>query len=97
MFTPHNFHDRDPSRESAQGVRLEIGASGQKARYFGGKYTHGACLNTVSTFLNSATSVYANNRTLFSGQTDLEPDLLRYQATQHDVTDFSLNKSLMGI
>ncbi|MCJ1433333.1 hypothetical protein MMC27_002693 [Xylographa pallens] len=45
MFTPHNFHDRDPSRASVQGVKLELGEGGPKPRYFGGRYTEGVALN----------------------------------------------------
>ncbi|MCJ1391556.1 hypothetical protein MMC18_004420 [Xylographa bjoerkii] len=75
MFTPHNFHDRDPSRESVQGVKLKLGAGGHKPRYFGGRYTEGVTLNI----------------------TDLEPNLDRYQAVRHDVTDLSYNKSFMGV
>ena len=48
MFTPHNFHDRDPSRKSAQGVTLELGKGTAKPKYFGGRYTEGVCLNVVS-------------------------------------------------
>jgi len=74
MFTPHNFHDRDPSRESVQGVKLELGDGGHKPHYFGGRYIEGVTLNL----------------------TDLEPDLDRYQAVRHDVTDLSFNKSFIG-
>ena len=51
MFTPHNFHDRDPSRESVQGVKLELGADAHKARYFGGRYMEGLTLKSVSSHL----------------------------------------------
>lgn len=39
MFMPHNFFDRDPSRESSQGVRLAL-ADKSKTKYFGGRYKH---------------------------------------------------------
>jgi primary-amine oxidase len=40
MFVPHNYHDRDPSRSSAQGVKLEMerGKKGNVATYYGPKY-----------------------------------------------------------
>lgn len=40
MFVPHNFHDRDPSRDSAQGVRLDLKApnEGSNVTYFGHTY-----------------------------------------------------------
>lgn len=37
MFTPFNFHDRDPSRRSVQGVQLELDGHTTKAKYFGGR------------------------------------------------------------
>ncbi|RFU26755.1 hypothetical protein B7463_g9580, partial [Scytalidium lignicola] len=37
MFTPFNFHDRDPSRRSVQGVKLGLSQRGTEAKYFGGK------------------------------------------------------------
>ena len=48
MFTPHNFHDSDPSRKSVQGVRLDLAPGGPRVRYFGGRYKQGVCLNNVS-------------------------------------------------
>jgi primary-amine oxidase len=40
MFVPHNYFDRDPSRESAHGVRLKMerGKKGNNATYYGPKY-----------------------------------------------------------
>lgn len=40
IFTPHNFHDHDPSRDSAQGVLLDLKGTGKGANvtYFGAKY-----------------------------------------------------------
>lgn len=40
MFIPHNYFDRDPSRDSAQGVRLKMlkDQKGNNATYFGPKY-----------------------------------------------------------
>ncbi|KAF2105040.1 copper amine oxidase [Rhizodiscina lignyota] len=50
IFTPHNFHDRDPSRESAQGVRLDLNGAGKGANvtYFGARYEKGVKLDLVS-------------------------------------------------
>jgi primary-amine oxidase len=48
MFTPFNFHDKDPSRRSAQGVRLELKEKGTKAKYFGGRYKDDLVLKNVS-------------------------------------------------
>ena len=38
MFVPFNFHDRDPSRKSAQGVQLKLGNE-TKVRVFGYYHT----------------------------------------------------------
>jgi primary-amine oxidase len=50
MFVPHNFHDRDPSRESAQGVRLDLKEQGMgsKVKYFGPKFEKDVTLKVVS-------------------------------------------------
>lgn len=53
MLIPHNFHDRDVSRESAQGVRLEMKTpeegGGSRVKYYGAKYTDGFKVDSVST------------------------------------------------
>ncbi|KAF1986474.1 copper amine oxidase [Aulographum hederae CBS 113979] len=43
MFIPHNFHDSDPSRFSAGGVKLDMkqDADGCKVTHYGGEYVHG--------------------------------------------------------
>lgn len=42
VFTPHNFHDRDPSRDSAEGVRLDLKepGKGSNVTQFGSVYKH---------------------------------------------------------
>jgi hypothetical protein len=51
MLVPHNFHDRDPSRASAQGVKLDMKSSseggGSNVRYYGAKYTEGVAVDLV--------------------------------------------------
>ncbi|KAE8447169.1 hypothetical protein EG329_011000 [Mollisiaceae sp. DMI_Dod_QoI] len=44
MFTPFNFHDRDPSIHTRQGVKIE---HGKKSRHFGGSYSEGATLKKI--------------------------------------------------
>jgi hypothetical protein len=51
MFTPFNFHDRDPSRHSVQGVRLDLKGGHPQPHYFGGRYETGVHLKVVSLFL----------------------------------------------
>lgn len=53
MFVPFNYHERDPSREAAQGVVLELGEDGvERVRYFGGRYDRDVFMRMVSCFLN---------------------------------------------
>jgi primary-amine oxidase len=47
MFTPFNFHNRDPSRLNSQGVQLDVEAKGTKPRYFGQTYHEGVKLKKV--------------------------------------------------
>jgi len=49
MFIPHNFHDRDVSRATSQGVLIEKDANkSSHPRYYGGRHTAGVELNVVS-------------------------------------------------
>jgi len=48
MFTPFNFHDRDPSRRSAQGVRVNKIPGGAAAKYYGGRNMEGVTVKAVS-------------------------------------------------
>ena len=59
MFTPFNFHDSDPTRRSAQGVRISNSNDETKVRYYGGRYQKGAKLQEVSlkTFSNRLTAL----------------------------------------
>jgi primary-amine oxidase len=51
MLVPHNFFDRDPSRASAQGVKLSLktpgDGGGSEVKYYGGKYTKGIAIDLV--------------------------------------------------
>lgn len=48
MFTPFNFHDRDPSRLTSQGVQLDVKAKTTNPKYFGQTYQEGVKLEKVS-------------------------------------------------
>jgi primary-amine oxidase len=54
MFVPHNYFDRDPSRDSAQGVKLsmEKGHDGNIATYYGPKCDRDVTIKKVSTYRN---------------------------------------------
>ena len=56
MFTPFNFHDSDPTRRSAQGVRIDNGDDGKKSRYYGGRYREGVALKAVSEYFHRHSS-----------------------------------------
>jgi len=60
MFMPFNFHDRDPSRQRAQGVRLELGDEGTDPRYYGAAYNHDEHLK--KTDLEPDLSTYSSER-----------------------------------
>jgi hypothetical protein len=47
MFTPHNFHDRDASRASRQGARVDL-KERNRTRYFGGRYEQDMTVKLVS-------------------------------------------------
>jgi primary-amine oxidase len=65
MFTPFNFHDRDPTRRSAQGVRIDNGNEGTKARYYGGRYRDGVTLKEVGRNLSLMLETRKQYRALF--------------------------------
>lgn len=51
MLTPFNFHDRDPSRTRASGVKLQLESEfseGAKPRYYGGRLVEDVELEVVS-------------------------------------------------
>jgi hypothetical protein len=49
MFIPHNFHDRDVSRETSQGVFIEKDPEkGSHPRYYGGRDMTSVTLDAVS-------------------------------------------------
>ena len=49
MFVPMNFHDRDPSRARAQGVKVAMKEGGENnIRYYGAKYEHAVRTPLVS-------------------------------------------------
>ena len=103
MFVPHNFADRDPSRESVQGVRLQL--KGEKSGGFAGQ-------ESVNGDLRSRTGKRGESKTgklkaeYFGGTYTeavklplqaFEPDLNSYKTNEHRVTDLSYNGSAAGV
>jgi primary-amine oxidase len=73
MFVPHNYHDRDPSRDSAQGVKLtSAGLEKWKIKYFGAEYKKDVLLKKVRERVSGFENVLSRE------QEDLEPSLGDY-------------------
>jgi len=104
MFVPHNFNDRDPSRESVQGVRLQL----QGSRKSGGFAGEGA---DPSSDLKSRMQARSNSKDKakahYFGATyekglrlsleALEPNIEGYVSKDHGDTDLSYNGSAAGV
>lgn len=108
MFVPHNFNDRDPSRESVQGVRLQL--KGQKGSGgFAGQEPESvsASSDLRSRVLERRTKGEKETKAHYFGKTYeegmkvplelLEPDLGRYVSSRHEVTDLGYNGSAAGV
>lgn len=104
MFVPHNFNDRDPSRESVQGVRLQL--KGENSGGFAGELrTDGRPTGDLrprgEVEKNSKHAKYFGAR--YGKGVDvpldaLEPDLVSdYRSSRHDVTDLMFNGSAAGM
>ena len=83
MFTPYNFHDRDPSRKTAQGVRLELGDE-TKVRVFGYDYTQD---QSKVCMCKPVSRTWANNSL---GYDCGKPECVQCQATSS--TEISLHR-----
>ena len=98
MFVPHNFMDRDPSRESVQGVKLQL--KGKDSGGFRGE-------ESVNEDLRSREEKERKHRVKYFGSTyeegmelpldAFEPDLQKYVSEEHAVTDLGLNGSAAGV
>ena len=56
MFVPHNYFDREPSRESAQGVRVRMQRDGKgenDVKYFGARYDRDVFIRKVMSSLET--------------------------------------------
>jgi len=103
MFIPHNFHDRDPSRESATGAKLDMKGNGERStvEYFGGRYKHSVRSSVVCPIAFSFSLLFllyvGVKLTLGVFQDDLEPDLTRYQAPEGGLMELSWNATLAAL
>lgn len=100
MFVPHNFNDRDPSRESVQGVRLQL--KGKNSGGFAGE-------ENVDEDLKSREkrgSSHGKPKAHYFGGTyeaavkvpleQLEPAFDDHETVEHEVTDLGVNGSAAG-
>lgn len=102
MFIPHNFNDRDASRESVQGVRLQL--KGKRSGGFAGEED---VSDDLKSRLRSRAEKAGKHAQYFgaSYEEDLniplksfEPNLLEtYQSSELGVTDLGFNGSAAGI
>lgn len=105
MFVPHNFHDRDPSRATVQGVRLQL-----RGKNSGGFHGFEPDPDPESIDLRSRHERRDEKehkpKARYFGATyehgltvpleSLEPDLTGYDTAEHSVTDLSWNRSMAG-
>ena len=102
MFVPHNFNDRDPSRESVQGVRMEL--KGTKSGGFAGEENVNGDLRSR---MDRRAEASKKHQVKYFGSTyekgmklpleAFEPDLEKYRSSEHLVTDLSYNGSAAGV
>lgn len=102
MFIPHNFHDRDSSRESVQGVRLQLNGK-KKSGGFAGMppETNSDLRPREATNGKEKAKAYYFGATytedLKLGREAMEPDLQGYRTSEHEVTHLTFNGSAAGV
>lgn len=102
MFIPHNFNDRDPSRESVQGVRLQL-----KGKTSGGFAGEESVNGDLRNRMKPRAEIEKKHESKRFGATyergvklpleAFEPDLQKYESSKHDVTDLGYNGSAAGV
>ena len=102
MFVPHNFADRDASRESVQGVRLQL--KGKNSGGFAGEWSTG---NDLRSRVAPRGEESKKHKAHYFGATyekgmklpleAFEPDLQKYVSEEIAVTDLTFNGSAAGV
>lgn len=101
MFVPHNFADRDPSRESVQGVRLQL--KGSKSGGFAGEEHSVELRSRAGRDAESSEKPKAHyfGATYEEGMRlpleAFEPDLSAYRSKMHAVSDLQFNSTAAGV
>ena len=103
MFVPHNFNDRDPSRESVQGVRLQL--KGKNAGGFAGEWVDGEKVASEDLRARNGKREAGPRAHYFGGTYEegvkvplqaLEPSFEGYRTKEHGVSDLTFNGSMVG-
>ncbi|KAF2766199.1 amine oxidase catalytic domain-containing protein [Teratosphaeria nubilosa] len=108
MFVPHNFHDRDPSRESAQGVRLQLAGTKSSSGGFAGEPAgEEEGVGDLRSRSRSSGGTRKGTQARYFGGTYREgvevplgmlgPDVRAYVSEEHGVTDLGFNGSAAGV
>ncbi len=103
IFIPHNFNDRDPSRGSVQGVRLQLRAKGSGG--FAGE--QGVGTGDLRSRVGRRDGGEKKHKVEYFGSTyekgmklaleAFEPDLQKYVSSELAVSDLSFNGSAAGV
>ncbi|QIW96999.1 hypothetical protein AMS68_002517 [Peltaster fructicola] len=96
MFVPHNFADRDPSRESVQGVRVQLNGK-KRGGGFAGESTHSDMRSREAREPVAHYFGATYEKGLKLSLEAIEPDLSQYRTTVHAVTDLQFNGTAAGI
>jgi primary-amine oxidase len=110
MFIPHNFGDRDASRESVQGVRLQLKGTKESGGFAGnlsGDDEEGASDLRSRVYARGKQAQHEHKPKYFGATYQdglkvpleaLEPDLKKaYVSDEHDVTHLTFNGSAAGV
>jgi primary-amine oxidase len=102
MFIPHNFNDRDPSRESVQGVRLQL-----KGKNSGGFAGEEGVNSDLRSRVRGRSESSKEHKVQYFGEPyrsgmklpleAFEPDLHKYVSSEHAVSDLTFNGSAAGV
>ncbi|KAK6438611.1 hypothetical protein LTR95_005183 [Oleoguttula sp. CCFEE 5521] len=103
MFVPHNFNDRDPSRESSQGVRIQLDGKKLSGGFAGEAYDEDPSNGELRTRHGKRDAKTKKLKAHYFGGTyeksvkvpleALEPNFEGYRSTMHAVPDLTFNGS----
>lgn len=111
IFIPHNFGDRDASRESVQGVRLQLKGTKNSGGFAGEESEDDTDVGSdlrSRVYGRGSMDTKREHKPKYFGATyeedlklaleDIEPDLAKvYVSSEHGVTDLTFNGSAAGV